>query len=170
MHPGFPVSHDERRRVGHDAVHQLPCRSVVRVTLVAQVHRLLQRPAGIQLFFTHVDHVLRPKGPLHKRIEAFAAIRSRRSIVSSAAGSPLRVAGSEGLAAAGKGDPPRLHTRENTWTSNHTGWFSRRLRLFTCLLARPGGLSRRGRQHLRWLRRSPWRSHRAPTPGSSSRW
>ena len=62
---------------GCDPTPLVLCRndSVVRVALVAQVHGLLQRAAGSQLCFAHLDHVLTPIRLSHADIEAFCSLR-----------------------------------------------------------------------------------------------
>jgi len=103
--------------------------SVVRVALVAQVHRLLQRPAGNHLCFAHMNHVLRPRGLSHKGLEVSCGAPVMPASQSAAhAGSPRRGADSDKLAAAGNGDQPRVHESENTWTSKHSTRVSRELR------------------------------------------
>ena len=99
-----------------------PCGSVVRVSLVTQIHGLLQRPAGSQFVFAHADHVLCPKGLLHKGIEALRSHQVRPVVQWAApAGSPRSVANSDDLTAAGKGEQPQLDTGKSTWAGDWAG-------------------------------------------------
>src|SRR5665647_1294370 len=106
--------------------------SLVRVTLVPQVHGLLQRAADNLFFFAHVNHVLCPEGLSHRGIGmARLQLVHAGMPVSRGAGSPRRSADSEDIATAGNGDQPLLHGSEITSTSNLLGRSSHNLRRTT---------------------------------------
>src|SRR3954469_13044528 len=117
-----------RRRSAFSAV--VLAALVVGVALVAQVHRLLQGPAGCFLLFTHSAHVLRATGAGRSRVLGGPTVARRGGhLVSIARG--LRGEGADGpeLAAAGKkGHHLLRHTDHGSGTSKYVTPGSRRSR------------------------------------------
>ena len=109
------------RAVRHRAAPQPPgAGSVVGVTLLAQVHRLLQRLAGLGGFFTHV--LVLTNCPVTHRNSVVCRFSERPGVrealgPATHAGSPRRAGWLPELAAAGDEYDLPEHVFEITWTS-----------------------------------------------------